>query len=474
MQAKLWDHQQKAVDLARDREYFGFLFDCGTGKSLACISTIREIFNSTRAILPTLILAPVIVLENWKDEWLKFSKIPEDRIVILNSSVKKALLELEQNKNRLNGFMIVVSNYEKLVVDKRLLEWIQQWRPRILVVDESQRIKNPSSKRTKAAISLADIADYRYILSGTPILNNPMDIFSQWRVLDRGTSFGKNFFSFRLKYFYDKNANMPKQNYFPNWVIKPSAYDEISKEIKKNSLRARKEDCLDLPPLVKTTISVDLSPCQRRLYNEMKEDMVTMFQDTTISANIALTKILRLLQIITGFVKNEDEKILELDEVPRLHVLQELLEDITPNHKVIVWCIFKHNYKQIREVCDKIGVKYVECHGELSNKDKYESVSNFCNIEDYRVFIGHPASLGVGINLTESSYSIIYSRSWSLEMDLQSEARNYRAGSEIHQKITKIDLVAKDTIDETILEILEQKMNNAEKILGTFKKHLGV
>lgn len=468
----LWKHQLDAVEAARHLNQFAFLFDAGCGKTATLIRVLRLKFAEAKKILPTLIIAPVIVLENWKNEWKKFSRIPSERICVLLGTSKNRLNTFAQFRRKFGDEFIIVINYDILVTCSVLVSELRAWGPQCLVIDESQRIKSLQSKRTKICVRFAEYATYRYLLSGTPILNSPMDIFSQWLTLDKGATFGKNFFIFRAKYFYDKNCNMPKQSYFPNWQIRPSSYEEISSLISTCSMRAKKEDCLDLPPLVKQQIAVDLSPDQWRHYNNMTKDLVTYLDNSAVVADIALTKMLRLLQIISGFMKDENNQVYEFEKTPRLQALAELLGDITPNNKVIIWCIFKDNYKQIRGVCEKLGIKYVESHGEISTTVKYKNVDLFNNHEDYRVFIGHPASLGIGINLCSASYSIIYSRNWSLEQDLQSEARNYRAGSERHNKITKIDLVAKKTIDEGILEVLANKMKDANKIVGVIKNYL--
>jgi SNF2 family DNA or RNA helicase len=297
-----------------------------------------------------------------------------------------------------------------------------------------------------------------------------MDIFSQWYALDNGETFGRNFYSFRAAYFEDKNARMARQNYFPKWEIRESSYDIIREKISQKSLRAKKEECLDLPPLVKQRITVELSPEQRRHYDNMLRDFITFIDDKAVSADLVLTKMLRLLQITTGHVSDEDGQIHTFANTPRMAALEELLDDIIPStEKVIIWCIFKENYKQVREVCNKLGVKYVEVHGQVDSATKYNNVNLFNTDPTVRCFIGHASSVGIGINLCSASYSIVYSRSYSLEMDLQSEARNYRAGSERHSKITKIDIVAKDTVDEAVLDILENKLTDANKIVNIIK-----
>lgn len=472
VERELWEHQKAAIAAAKDKDYFAFLFDCGVGKTATCIHVLRSKYAAAEKLLPTLIVAPVIVLENWKQEWAKFSLVPSEKICCLLGTAELRLTQFERYRKMFGSGFIVIVNYEILVSSEKLFKELLAWKPECLVIDESQRIKTPSSKRTKAVVKLAEGARFRYLLSGTPILNSPLDIFSQWLALDLGKAFGRNYFIFRAKYFFDKNAHLRRSG-FPCWQIRPDSQQEINDLITPSMLRARKEDCLDLPPLVKQRILIDLSPDQRRHYNSMRDHLITYLKSSAVKADIALTKMLRLLQIATGFMADENQEIHNFENTPRLKALEELLEDLTPNHKVIVWSIFKQNYTQIRDVCKKLGVGYVEGHGEVSAQNKFRNVDTFNTHEKCRVFICHPASVGVGINLCQSDISIVYSRSWSLEQDVQSEARNHRAGSEIFQKITKIDLCAKDTLEEMILQILERKITDANSIIGTIKESLG-
>ena len=116
-----------------------------------------------------------------------------------------------------------------------------------------------------------------------------------------------------------------------------------------------------------------------------------------------------------------------------MDALRDLLEDLTPEHKVIVWAVFKQNYRDIAKVCADLKIEYVTLSGEQSTKEKNDAVEKFKTNPDTKVIIANPQAGGVGVNLQEASYSIFYSRNFSLENDLQAEARNYRGGSEIHE-----------------------------------------
>jgi SNF2 family DNA or RNA helicase len=254
---------------------------------------------------------------------------------------------------------------------------------------------------------------------------------------------------------------------WPDWQIRPGAIDDISVKIKAISTHYKKSECLDLPPMLRKTVIVPLSKVQEKHYSMMKNNFITFLGDKACTAQLAITKALRLQQIVSGFIALEDESIVTLKENPRLDALEDLLEDLVveAGKKVIVWACWKENYKQIRELLVKLGIKYVEVHGEISSKQKQEAIDAFCGQDDIKIFLGNQGAAGIGINLVQASYSIYYSRNFSLEHDIQSEARNYRGGSEIHESITRIDLVAQGTIDELILESLANKQEVSDKVL---------
>ena len=464
---KLWDHQAEAVERAwtlRDQALF---FEMGTGKTAAAINIARVKFVKENRLLRTLVLGPPIVLENWRREFFMHSKLTDKDVTVLTGSGKKRAealcLKALENEKR-NYAQVFVTNYESLLMPD-LYEAITAWHPEMIIYDEAHRCKNMTSKRTKAAIKLSDRAEYRVILTGTPVTNSPMDLFGQMRILDKGKTFGDNYWAFRAHFFYDKNAGMPKGKHFPDWRIRPGAMEEISQKLKGICMRVKKSECLDLPPLVRQIIPVDLAPEQAKLYGEMKKGFIAFINDKACVAELAITKALRLQQIVSGYVKMEDGSEIQLKTNPRKDALKQLLEDVTPAGKVLVWAVFKENYQQIREVCEELALKYVEVHGEVPTSKRQEYVDQFNNDTETRVFIGHPGSGGIGINLVSASYSIFYSRSFSLEHDLQAEARNHRGGSHIHEKITRIDIVAKDTIDEHICRALAQKEVVSEKVL---------
>jgi SNF2 family DNA or RNA helicase len=202
----------------------------------------------------------------------------------------------------------------------------------------------------------------------------------------------------------------------------------------------------------------------------MKKDFVAFLGDKACTASTALTKGLRLQQVVSGHIPLSEDggesEIRHFADTPREAAVAELLEEIAPHHKVIIWAVFRADYEVLRRTCKSLDLAYVEVHGDITSTKKQESVDLFNTDPKIRVLIGHPGSGGIGINLVASDYSIVFSRNFSLEQKLQSEARNYRGGSEIHEKVTQVDLVAEGTIDEVVLASLDSKESIAEKILS--------
>jgi len=477
----LWDHQKEAVFRAGPRDNFGLFFEVGTGKTLAAISILRAKFMEHDRILRTLILCPPIVVRNWKQEWKNFSNINYSNITCLTDSGKKRermLLSRGFDPTGQPRGHIFITNYESLYMEG-VLKALIRWCPDAIVFDESHKCKSIQTKRTKRCTTLADQAKYKYLLTGTPILNTPMDLYAQYRIMDGGETFGKNFYAFRANYFYDKNSGMPCHIHFPNWVPVPSKMDELHEKIKTSSMTVKKSECLSLPPLIRQEIRVELGKEQSTAYRQMEKSFIAFVGGGTCKADLALTKGIRLQQIASGFVPvsieaegTQENKIIRLADNPRALALKELLETITVYSKVVVWAVFKDNYDTIAKVCDDLKTKYVMVTGQQTPKQKDQAVEDFYNDKDVRVLIGHPGAGGIGINLIPASYSIFYSRNFSLEYDLQAEARNYRGGSEIHEKITRIDLVAEGTIDEKITEALSKKIQISNRVLQSIAREL--
>jgi len=459
----LWQHQLSGIELGKKNPDCALLFEMGTGKTRTALEILRARINENKKILRTLIVGPSAVVYNWREEIKKYTKIPIEKVFVLQGSIANRV----QMVKVLPKDTIFITNYEAFA-NSKFVEAFLYNPPEFLILDESHRVKGPTAIRTKSLFKLSDQMSnlpvkYRMILTGTPVLNNEMDLFAQYRILDGGKRLGKNFFEFRARYFEDKNRFMPKHAHFPKWVTKQSSKDDLKKLISQISMHAAKDECLDLPPLVRSVISVDMGAEQKKAYNDMKDDFLAVCKSGVAVAQLAITKALRMQQILSGFLKLEDGTIHRFNTNPRADALEELLEDITPKNKVIVWSIFHEDHEVVRNICKKLKIGFTELTGEVKNKQ--EQIDTFQSDESARVMIASQAAGGTGVNLTAANYMVYYSRGYSLEHDMQSEARAYRGGSERHTSITRIDLVNEGTLDVAVLKALQSKKDLSQDIL---------
>lgn len=498
---KPWAHQLTAIQRAAPLPYFALFFEMGAGKTGTAINILRTKMTPLGRYVKTIIFCPPIVVPNWADEFAMHSKIPRERVVLLQGSGAQRLATFNEHAwiDSTPRPVFFVTNYESLLLGgfkektgkKRyipgpLFQAMQKWNPEALVFDESHRLKNFKAERSKLAEVLANPRDektkvplrkpWTYLLSGSPVLNSPMDLFYQYLIMDGGATFGKNFFVFRGQYFIDKNRDMPKDRYFPNWVVKPGALDQINEKIYQFGMRVTKQECLDLPEELSITVKCKMGSVQARNYKEMKRDFITTINDKTASATLAIVKALRLMQITSGFLSLDgeggemDKAKVVYESCEKEEKLEGLLEELTPGSKVIVWAVWKENYAIIRRVCERLNVRFVEVHGGISRAQQNENVAQFKADEGIRVFIGHPGSGGIGINLTCAPYSIFYSRTFSLEHWLQARARNHRGGQK--EKVTHYDLVCEGTIDELVQNKLAQKFDMSESLLKDISRSI--
>lgn len=472
-----YKHQLDAVEFFQDKKDGNLFFEMGCGKTGTAILTYRNWCRKEGRLLRCLVVAPSVVLHNWKDEFGMFSKIVPDKIIPLTRGTGKQKAEtMYRHVLPVVEGMIVNVNYEALL-NEELFKAIEVWNPEVIIFDEIHYVKNSTAKRSKLCTRLAERSLYRLGLTGTPILKNSMDMYGIFRTVDLGKAFGTNMYVFQAKYLIDKNARNPHVN-FPAWVDNPKSYEELNQKIYAKSLRKLKSECLDLPDLIKVQRYVDWSPKQKKAYDELKRDFLTFIESRkkdgepeSVTANLAVVKAIRMLQVASGFVTTDEGEIHEFDNVPRLDAVEELLKEIVVEgqEKCILWCSYKHNYKMLARVCTKLGIKHCFITGEQATNEKRESEVAFQKDPTVMVVIANRGAGGVGINLTAASHSIVYSRNFSLAEDLQSEARNHRGGSEVHEKIVKIDLAIKDSIDETVLNALLGKHQVSRDILDMVK-----
>ena len=451
---KLWSHQERALKIAKN--VFALFFDMGTGKT----RTALELYNQKNYKEgKTIIVAPLNVCSNWESEIAKYLNGRFKLYQCYGSSKTKKLKackEFLETKTGFHQFLIVNTECFR---SKEYLTLFKQSGAAWLIIDEAHNFKTPTSLQTKGLFEVINFCKFpfAYLLTGTPTPQGYIDLYTYM------TIFGVNkesFFLWRKRHFIDKNERRRGFNgYYPDYSIAEKSKEYFNKVLAEYSLTARKDEVLDLPPLLRTNVYAELSKEQEQHYNSMKEYLFAIDKEgNELNASNLLSRTLRLQQILAGF----------LDKTPipsgRIDALKYAIEQ-TQGEQFLIWTIFQPTYAAISEVLKDLGISHDFLTGVQSNEQRTKTMDDF-QAGRIRCLIAHPRAGGVGVNLTAASYSIHYTKNFNLVDDLQREARNYRGGSEQHKKITRIDIIAKDTIDEQITEALRQKKSVQDFILG--------
>jgi len=455
----------EALELSHDKEEYALFCEMGTGKSKILIDTMSMLYDRGE-IEAALIIAPKGVYKNWEQNELPVhlpTHIVHDIIMWSPAQTQKNLKNLERAFDRSENLKIVVMNIEAFSTDKGTnfaLEFAKSRRI-LMTVDESTTIKNRTAKRTKNVVTVGKAAKYRRIMTGSPITQSPLDLYSQCEFLGPYILGFQSFWTFQNRY-----ALMVKRSVGTHSFNKITGYqnlNELGELIEKFSYRKRKEDCLDLPDKIYTKRSVELTDKQAKIYGQLKRQALADLDNGTVTAQHVLTQLLRLQQVCSGFVKLDDGSIEEIGG-NKLNELMEALEEI--DGKAIIWANFTHDILAIEKALIKeYGADSVRTYyGETKVDDRQQMVRDFQNMEHpLRFFIGQPRTGGYGLTLTAATTIVYFSNGYDLEVRLQSEDRAHRIGQK--NNVTYIDIVTENTVDEKILRALRQKINIATDVL---------
>ena len=463
---KPYAHQLKALEMSWNKEVFAYFMEMGTGKSKVLLDNVAMLFDKGK-INSVLIVAPKGVYKNWYD-----SEIPEhlpkhiDRNVVL----WKALITKEQ-KSKLDSLFvqdftklqIFIMNVEALSTRKGL-DFAHQFlnvRKALFAIDESTTIKNPGAKRTKNIIQLSTLGKYRRILTGSPVTKSPLDLYTQCRFLDPWLLGHQSYYSFRTRYALMRNMNFNGRSV--NVVVGYQRLAELAESLKPFSYRVLKDDCLDLPPKTYMKRIIQLTPEQKKVYEEMKKTALATLNGKTVTTMNVITQLMRLQQITCGHFKADDDSVQKIKS-NRITELMDVLEEM--EGKAIIWAHWRHDIDIIvKSIEDKYPGSVVTYYGDTTTEDRQKAIQKIQDPESkVRFLVGTPQTGGYGITLTGASTMIYYSNGYDLEKRQQSEARIDRIGQE--KPMTYIDILAEDTIDEKIVKSLRKKVNIATEIMG--------
>jgi hypothetical protein len=473
---KPMEHQVRVFGLSREREAFALFMEQGTGKSRVIVDTACYLFQK-KLITGVLVIAPNSMKDPWVDEVeLMSPEAVRYRTYVHRAGGGKAAIEdfreICQPGKSLAWLIINIEAFSSAKGLNVADDFMKKHRV-LMVVDESTSIKSNSAKRSKNVIKVGKGAAYRRVLTGTPVTQGPLDLYVPFKFLDPAILGYGSYYSFR-NHFAEMGGFGGKQ------IIHYINLDELQRLIDPHSFRVLRSECLDLPPKQYQKLVVELSPEQRRIYNDIKEDMLTSFSGMEVSVTMVLTQLLRLQQIVGGFLPVEN--VMELDNGlakkwykphpvpganPKIEALLEFGEDIPENARVIVWARFR---AEIELIANALRKRYgdaavVEFHGGVKQADRNTIKNSFQDMKSpVRWFIGQHATGGRGLTLTAASYVVYFSNTFSLEERLQTEDRAHRIGQT--KSVVYIDIVASKTIDSKLIAKLRGKKKTANIITG--------
>lgn len=490
---KPYDHQTKAFALSRDRAAFALFMEQGTGKTKVAIDTAAWL-RSRSEIDAMLIICPNDVKDVWPEELAVHMVDWVDFVVMVDGRVKKQeVQEFVLRDSHRGRLKVLVTNVEAMASKDRfdLAHRFVAGHNTMVIVDESTRFKNPSAKRTKALLKLGKSAKYRRIMTGTPMTQTPLDLYAPCKFLDPHI-LGFSTFISMVKHHGIMGGFQGKQ------VVGFKDVDQIKAKIDPHSFRVLREDCLDLPPKVFKKHYIDLSNEQRRIYDDLRDELVAeLVSGQKITAAHSLVKIVRLAQVVGGFVKPDDvfidpdegdaddtswnaraaeklsTKVQPIDGPnPKLDTTLDIIERLNPNEKVIIWARFRAEIEIIER---KLAALYgedsvVTFYGGVKRDERTIRRHRFQGTPDQphdprcRFFVAQVDTGSVGLTLTRAQTVIYYSNSFSLETRLQSEDRTHRIGQT--GTVTYHDLVARDTLDTALIGALRRKKKFADQITG--------
>lgn len=459
-ETKPYAHQEKAFLLGRDLESFAYFMEMGTGKTKVTIDNAAWLYLQDK-IDAVLVIAPKGVHRKWISQeinlhWPKYIKHKASFWSAGLSTKEKDLLKETLNYNE--GCKILSTNIDSLNTERgaRLIENYLSSNRCLFVIDESTRIKSQRARCTKKAIKFGKLAKYRRILSGAPVTQGIEDLYTQLKFLDEDILGFSSYYSFRAHYCITGGWQNKS-------IVGYKNVEELQKKIEPYSFRVIKSECLTLPEKVYVTRTVELTSEQRILYNKIKnEALVELSNDTELDVSRAITKLLRLQQIICGHLPNEIDKTWSPIDNNRLSTCLDIINECLG--KVVVWCRFTADINQLISLFEKNNIKYVRYDGYVNDNLRHDNLNNFQNNEDIKVFIGNPKAGGIGLDLTSANNMIYYSNDFNAETRWQSEDRCHRIGQINH--VTYIDLIAEKTIDDKIIDALKKKKNIADTVFS--------
>ncbi len=475
-------HQRTALThlQAWRRPYFFLRMEMGTGKTKVATDNAGILYQQGE-ISGALIVCPKTIVRNWANVEIP-KHLPDEiaRYVVTWDGSRARTRSWKAEWERLlsfQGLAILIVNVEAFSVSEfadspvgtHVRDFLDK-RPSMFILDESTSIKTPKAKRTRNICRVAKKAPYRRALTGSPIL--PLDVYAQCQFLLPGLLGHASFQSFKSRYCELESIGRPLPAGHPAKARQPmrvAGYqniDELGALLARFSYHVTKDECLDLPDKIYTRREVEMTPQQERAYRDMQERNRAELEQGEVTAQIVLAQMMRLQQILCGFVPLDDGRTVEIPE-RRSEALEQVLTESGFNGSgeptsAIIWAPFKRDQERIARMIGELGLgPAVVVNGDTSADERAQAVDDF-QAGRVRYWVGGTKVGGMGLTLTRATLVVYWSNIWSVEQRVQSEDRAHRIGQTNH--VVYVDLFTPGTVDERVLNALRDKLSLADAL----------
>ncbi|MBG9986246.1 DEAD/DEAH box helicase [Facklamia sp. DSM 111018] len=448
MEFKPHGYQQQMIEYIDTHPVAALFLDMGLGKTVITLTAIKNLMYDSFEVKKVLVIAPLrVARDTWPNEIEKWNHLQDLRysVVVGNQIERQSALKQE---------------VEIYIINRENVTWLieksgYQFDFDMVIIDELSSFKSHAAKRFKSLLKVRPFIERIVGLTGTPSSNGLMDLWAQFRILDKGERLGRFITHYRQRYFEpDQRNGMVIYSYKP----KPEAEEAIYNQIEDITVSMKAEDYLDMPDFITNEVVVRLSDKERKVYDEMRKEMIVEVKDKEIDAINAASLSNKLLQMASGSVYDEQKESVWIHD-RKLDALEDLVEAANGKPLLVVYW-FKHDLTRITQ---RFDVKVLKTQQDFQDWNKGL----------IPIALIHPASAGHGLNLQAGGSTLVwFSLTWSLELYQQTNARLYRQGQK--ESVVVHHIITEDTIDEDVMKALRLKDKFQNQLMEAVKAELEV
>ena len=453
MKFKPHAYQRYCIDYIKTHPISALFLDMGLGKTVTTLTALRDLMLDDMSVSKVLVIAPLrVARDTWPAEVEKWDHLHDLDVSVMVGNVKERTAALN---HRAMIYVINRENVQWLVgyYEKNGLRWDFD----CVVIDELSSFKNHRSLRFKWLRKIRPFVSRWIGLTGTPTSNGLMDLWAEIGIMDGGERLGRFIGRYRDAYFKAGSMN-PQTGVVFSYVPRKGAEEQIYERISDITISMRALDYLDMPECVYVNHEVQMSDPERKLYDQLKNDLIIHLEDGDIDARNAASLSNKLLQMSNGAVYDEYNETRIIHQ-RKLEMLDDLIEQAN-GQPVLIAYWFRHDRARIVEHLLAQGYEPRDIRESDDIKD--------WNAGKINVALIHPASAGHGLNIQEGGHILIwFGLTWSLELYQQTNARLWRQGQK--STVTIHHIVTRGTMDERVLAALEAKDVTQEKLIAAVK-----